>query len=176
MKGVKLLILLCFLSIATKENNYPTVLEDSRVSNFVILDIRYKNLAKYLESIDSPLSADTIWLYSKRFGCSLELALSVGYLETQLGTCKTGRHLKNKTAWSVGEWDSGSKRKYRTYNSSVKPFFKLITEDYLKEKSERQLIYNFVNYNGCRYASSPTYEVRIQSLYKHFSEILNRQT
>ena len=61
----------------------------------------------------------------------------------------------------IGAYDDGRDVvKYANQDSSIIPFIKIIKRDYLMngEKKVDQLLQNFVNYDGNRYASNPKYE------------------
>jgi hypothetical protein len=93
----------------------------------------------------------------------LELALSQAQWESGMG--RFGKSAKCNP-YNVGEWDRGTMWKYSTTEEGVQAYFNLIAKDYLSNKSVDQLLINFVNDNGHRYASSTSYENHIGGTYK----------
>lgn len=85
----------------------------------------------------------------------LELALSQAQFESMMGT-KGRNPLTNP--YNVGEFDSGTKLKFKTMDEGVKRYFDLMANDYLRTRTMDDLLTNFVNYQGNRYASNPKYE------------------
>lgn len=123
----------------------------------------------------TPLKANWVMQYSQEFGVSPEFILTVSQLETSHATNPNAiRCYRNKTIFSQGEWDDGSSRiSYTTYKESVRDFCKLIKTDYLVDgKTEQQLVENFVNREGYRYASFPQYEKYMRIQYQYFRRIL----
>ncbi len=93
----------------------------------------------------------------------LELALSQAQWESGMG--RFGKSAECNP-YNIGEWDRGTMWKYSTTEKGVQAYFNLIAKDYLSNKSVNQLLINFVNENGHRYASSPSYEKHIGGTYK----------
>ena len=120
---------------------------------------RYKN---------TKLNADTIYKYCNEYDIDWKFCLSVGIVETQLGTDpKAYRAKRNNTVWSVGEVDNGkSHRRYNTVHEASKGFCSLINRMYKSTgKTEQELLHKFTNINGRRYASSKSYEKILKSIY-----------
>lgn len=90
----------------------------------------------------------------------LWLALSQAQFESSMG--RKGRSPKNNP-FNVGEFDDGTKMKFNSPEEGISAYYKLIANDYLKDKDPESLIENFVNHEGNRYASDPDYEKKIKS-------------
>jgi len=104
--------------------------------------------------------------------------LSQGEQESHFGTAGLARRTNsvfNVFAYDgMGHDEISSQGKYKHPNYSVKPYIKLLKNDYLVNgKTEYDLMENgqYVNKNGARYASAETYE---KMLLNKFSKI--RQT
>lgn len=91
---------------------------------------------------------------------SIPFLLAILQNESNFGM--TPRAIKTNSPFSVGCFDNGSNKcKYSNQNESIRPFIRLIKEDYLiNGKSYDDLLIpgNFVNLNGDRYAQNVKYE------------------
>lgn len=85
----------------------------------------------------------------------IDLALSQAQFESSMG--REGRNPKTNP-YNVGEFDEGTKQSFQDTDSGVKAYYKLMATDYLKNKTADQLMQNFTNYRGDRYASNKKYE------------------
>ena len=92
--------------------------------------------------------------------------LAQAELESHFATKGIGGKLNN--VFNVGVYDDHSyseiakKYKYDYPNQSIRPYLKLLTESYLVNKTEDELLYDFVNIQGNRYASDPNYERKLK--------------
>jgi peptidoglycan L-alanyl-D-glutamate endopeptidase CwlK len=105
----------------------------------------------------------------------IELLLSQGQLETTLG-----KKLKSKNNFfNVGNTDSGAIKNYNSPEDSVYDYMNLMYKDYLQsgKKDYRELFKGkgFVNYQGNRYASNPTYEPKVKGQSEYISKYLNNK-
>jgi hypothetical protein len=77
-----------------------------------------------------------------------------------------GRNPKTNP-YNVGEYDSGTKIKFKNTQEGIDAYYDLIMSDYAKANGIGHLYENFVNKAGNRYASNPAYEkkLRDQSLF-----------
>ena len=84
----------------------------------------------------------------------VDLVLAQGQRETHLGS-----KLKSKNNFfNVGNFDDGRVVHYKTAQDGVQAYYDLIANDYLVNKTPKELITNFVNKDGNRYASDKEYE------------------
>lgn len=90
----------------------------------------------------------------------LELALSQAQLESGMG--RKGLSPTNNP-YNVGEWDEGSKIKFKNTMHGVQSYYYLIANNYLKNTTLDDLLTNFVSKDGYRYASKETYEESVSS-------------
>lgn len=94
----------------------------------------------------------------------LELALSQAQWESGMGL--KGRSPKNNP-YNVGEWNTLNltTMSFNSTKDGVKFYYNLMAKKYLSKKSVEDLLKNFVNNNGHRYAHSKTYEKNISQQY-----------
>lgn len=102
-------------------------------------------------------------------------------VESSFATKGTG-HTMN-SAFNVKAYDGkGTKYmdKYSHPDESIEPYIKLLKNDYLYDvstgetKTEMDLMNNYVNFEGNRYASNPDYETMMLSTYKKLTDRYGR--
>ena len=69
---------------------------------------------------------------------------------------------------SLSEISDEYKKSYP--NESIEPYLKLITTSYLVGKTEHDLMDNYVDLNGSRYASNPLYEEMMRYKYEQITK------
>ena len=114
---------------------------------------------------DEPdVSAENIVSMCEKYNFYLPLLLAQAHLESHFGV--TNRAQNTNSIFSVGAYDDGRDIvRYKTKDDSVEAYIKLMKNDYLSDKSVKQLLSNkgFVNSNGDRYASNKNYERDIRA-------------
>ena len=114
-----------------------------------------------------------------KYNVDLVFVLAQGHVESHFGTRGTARC--TNSVFNVGAFDGHSARRqikngygYKHPDHSVEPYLKLLTNNYLNDKTEFDLLESFVNAEGQRYASNPKYEKLMQEKYtqveKHIGE------
>jgi hypothetical protein len=101
----------------------------------------------------------------------LELALSQAQWESSMG--RKGLSPK-KNPFNVGEWDRGTMITFETTEEGVQAYYNLIANDYLMNRDVDDLLENFVNVNGHRYASSPDYETKISNQFNYIRRWIDK--
>lgn len=120
-------------------------------------------------------SLNLIDLCSK-YNVDIRLALSQAHVESHFGTMGTAR--RTNSVFNVGAFDGHSANTqikngygYKHPDYSVEPYLQLLTSRYLvKNKTEEELIKNFVDKNGARYASSKTYESALKERWNYIDK------
>ena len=126
---------------------------------------------KYINAVAPNADIDALNLIDLcgEYNVDLRLVLAQGHVESHFGT--KGTAARTNSVFNVGAYDGYSAAKqikngygYKHPDYSVEPYLKLLTTKYLVEgKTEEDLLENFVDVNGHRYASCTTYESMLKS-------------
>ena len=95
-----------------------------------------------------------------------ELALSQLVLEGGIGNKDPkSKPIRTKNPFNVGNVDSGAVVQYGQVQTAINTYYNLIAKSYLnKGKTAKDLLGNFVNGSGNRYASATDYESKLNKL------------
>ena len=121
----------------------------------------------YIDSIapNSGLRALVLVENCEKYGIPITFTLAQGEIESHFGT--TGLAFRTNSVWNVGAFDnfnySDIQHKFDNPNDSVNPYLDLLVNNYLPSKTVEDLLENFVDINGNRYASDPHYETKLKS-------------
>lgn len=102
-----------------------------------------------------------------------ELALSQLVLEGGIGNKNpNSKPIRTKNPFNVGNVDSGAVVQYGQVQTAINTYYNLIARSYLgKGKTAKDLLGNFVNNSGNRYASAVDYESKLNKLASQVSSI-----
>lgn len=146
-------------------------------------EAEYKYMATKSELIDevqsyilnvaptSDLRAAALVDACEKYNVDVKFALAQGEQESHFGT--KGLAFKTNSVWNVGAYDGLSfkeiakNHKYDHPNQSIEPYLKLLTKSYLTIGCEEALLEKYVDKNGKRFATEPTYEERLKSRYRN---------
>ena len=94
-----------------------------------------------------------------------ELALAQLLLEGGINSDITSRPVRTRNPYNVGNVDSGSNRRFSSVQNGIDAYYKLIAGNYIgKGKTIKDLLTNFVNKRGDRYASDVNYENKLSAI------------
>lgn len=163
--------------IDTKKIKLPTKTE--KKTDFTYLDMNssegykiYKEISDdFINSrnpnvgITGDMLAKSAKKYFTRGYVPPELALAQLAAEGGLSKKKDAIPIVTKNPYNVGNTDSGGKIYHPDFQTGIDAYFDLMTRRYLaKGKTAEELVNNFVNINGRRYASGPEYEKLLREI------------
>ena len=180
IKYLSTLVVIVFISIlvpvsASKYKGYVngTVLQFENAERYRIARM---NLAEeiniYLNKLGSDFPVDTLINEClRRDKIDIAMTIAQGELESGMGT--RGRALKTQSVWGVGAWDNADHSKsisYKNYSESLKAYINLIENRYMPaDGTHVDLLNEFVDLNGGRYASDPNYEKKLINRYNYIN-------
>ena len=104
----------------------------------------------------------------------LKFVLAQGELESHFGV--KGIASVTNSVWNVGAFDGKGagdihkKYHYKHPDESIKPYISLLKDRYINDSvSTNDLLVNYVDKGGHRYASSGSYEIQLRSIYNRIS-------
>ena len=101
-----------------------------------------------------------------------ELALSQLLLEGGINSDVNSRPVRTRNPYNVGNVDSGSNRRFGSVQNGIDTYFKLIASNYIgRSKTIKDLLSNFVNKRGERYATDQNYENKLASIVQKVDKI-----
>lgn len=126
----------------------------------------------YIDNVspDSGLRGLIVVETCEEFSVPVAFVLAQGELESHFGT--KGLAVRTNSVWNVGAYDGhdyeniSGKHKYKNPNESVRPYLELLTRLYLSGRTVDDLMENFTDTSGNRYASSIHYEEMLKIRYE----------
>ena len=130
---------------------------------------------KYIISVapTSNLRSYAIVEECEKFNIDVKFVLAQGEIESHFATKGIGGKLHN--VFNVGVFDGLTAEEVKTTykydypNQSIKPYLDLLHRRYLVNKLEVDLMDKYVDVDGKRYATDPTYETKLRERYTYIS-------
>jgi len=142
------------------ENLIELIEEESTSEYDTYMSIADSVLDEYKTEMNGKMMADA-WIKTKeKFGIDVPVTLSLAQAKMESKYCTSSLAKSKNNPYSL----KGSKT-YKTYNSleeGVTAYYELMAKNYLACKTLEQLLKNFVNCNGHRYATSTVYEFNLK--------------
>ena len=161
----------------------PAVNEEDIIRDMMIeeYEIARDQLAievdNYISSVAPKATIDPYLMIDlcSEYGVDIRFVLAQGQIESHFAT--KGTAARTLSVFNVGAYDGHSASRQRRNgfgfsdpNKSIEPYLQLITTEYMVNgKTESDLMKNYVNGLGMRYASNPRYESMLRSVYKRIS-------
>jgi hypothetical protein len=105
----------------------------------------------------------------------VELALAQLQQEGYLAKGKGNKPQRTKNPFNVGNTDSGATVSYSTLQPGVDKYFNLLAKHYLNVRTPDELLNNFVNSSGNRYASDKGYESGLKNIIKNINQTIGQK-
>ena len=170
-------VVIALIATCPSSNDYPFRIQRDN------MELMYEGArADLVQSIDSVMRsvAPTTCMNGlavlrecEKYNIDVFFVLAQGHLESHFGT--KGMALKTNSVFNVYAYDGrsydkiNSKGKYSHPDLSIEPYLKLLVQKYLVDgKTETDLMHNYVDVNGQRYASSKDYENNIAERYHKY--------
>lgn len=155
----------------TKEKEYTYAYDCIKEAELKYWEIKSQlcdEVQKYIDSVapTSNLKGYAVVEECERFNVDIKFVLAQGEIESHFATKGLGARLNS--VFNVGAYDGLSAEdvslvyKYDYPNQSIRPYLELLTSRYLINKLEEDLLDNYVDINGNRYASDPNYESKLK--------------
>ena len=128
---------------------------------------------KYIISVapTSNLRGYAIVEECEKFNIDIKFVLAQGEVESHFATKGIGGKLHN--VFNVGVFDGLTSEEVKTTykydypNQSIRPYLELLHRRYLVNKLEVDLLDNYVDVDGNRYATDPAYESKLKEVYTY---------
>lgn len=104
----------------------------------------------------------------------VELALAQLQQEGYLAKGKGNKPQRTKNPFNVGNTDDGSTVSYASLQPGVDKYFDLLARKYLNVRTPEELLNNFVNASGNRYASDKGYESGLKKIIKNINQTIGQ--
>ena len=183
--SIALVLLLCLAGFTSLDKNYKDYPYQVYRGNIELKLQQSKGqlvdeIDKYIKSVapNSILNARILLEICEEYNIDIKFVLAQGHIESHFGT--KGMALKTNSVFNVFAYDGKNysqickKGKYSHPDLSIRPYLELLVNDYMVEgKSEYDLLDEFVNKNGDRYASAQDYESKLNNTFINISDSTN---
>ena len=173
-------IIICLITFQLSKHKsdfwYAIYQERTELKYWSSKDSLVSAIDNYIITTAPESTVDGLFLLNKcqEYNVDLVFVLAQATLESHFGT--TGMAKKTNSVFNIGAYDGkslhaiSSKYKYENPNLSIDPYLTLLNDSYLDGKSEEELLNNFVNKHGKRYASYKNYEKELQIIIKRIED------
>lgn len=164
--------------IYKKHTPYEVYKEYNQLKYDSLKSVLVENVDNYIKEVAPPSALDGLVIvnYCIDYDIDVCFVLAQGEIESHFGTKGLARKTNsvfNVFAYDGKDYNSINKNgKYAHPDDSVEPYLRLLKNDYLIDnKTEYDLLSNYINKDGNRYASAKNYE---KMLTDKFEKIKNK--
>lgn len=163
-------------TIKEKEYSYAyDCIKEAELKYWEIKSQLCDEVQKYITSVapTSNLRGYAIVEECELYNIDIKFVLAQGELESHFATKGLGGKLNN--VFNVGVFDNISyaeipeNYRYDNPNQSIRPYLELLANKYLVDKIETDLLIEYVNKDGSRYATDTNYESKLKERYTFIS-------
>ena len=157
--------------------NYMIYRDRTELAMEGVRDDIVSEIDNYIDSIapDSGLNGIKIFELCNKYGVDVRFVLAQGQAESHFGT--RGMAAKTNIVWNVKTYDGDTVEDikyrgdhFRHPDESIEPYLLLLVNNYFVDgKTEEDMLINFVNKDGKRYASNPKYETMVLNIYNRIN-------
>lgn len=147
-------------------NGYYTSMRETELEYWECKFNIVREIEVYIHSVtdEHNLSALELLNGCDKYNIDVRLAMAQGQVESAFGT--KGLASKTNSVWNYKAYDGcklDNVPSYKHPNLSIDPYLKLIRQKYLgNTRTEQDLLDNFTDVNGKRYASNELYEKELK--------------
>ena len=150
-------------------------IKEAELKYFETKSLLCDEVQKYINSIapTSNLRGYAVVEECEKYNVDIKFVLAQGEIESHFATKGIGGKLHN--VFNVGVFDGLTAEEVKTTykydypNQSIKPYLDLLHRRYLVNKLEVDLMDKYVDIDGKRYATDPTYETKLRERYTYIS-------
>ena len=158
--------------------NYQIYRSRTELAMEGVRDDIVSEIENYIDSIapDSGLNPIRLFELCEKYGVDVRFAMAQAEAESHFGT--KGMAAKTNIVWNVKTYDGDTVEDikhrgdhFRHPDESIEPYLLLLVNNYFVDgKTEEDMFINFVNKDGKRYASNPTYETAVLNIYNKINK------
>lgn len=143
--------------------------EDLQLKFYASKNTLADSINEYIKEVapHSAMNAISFINECEEYDIDLFFVLAQCQLESNFAT--TGLGAKTRSAFNIKAYDGHSDKymdKFKHPDMSIKPYLNIIKTTYLDhDTTELNLLDNYINHNGDRYASDPQYEAKLRGIY-----------
>lgn len=160
----------------SKKTNYENKSKIKVHENVHSVDVEYKDysnkadsvLSNYNTNLTGEIFAESWSKTKEQYGIDVPLSLALAQAKMESRFCTSKLSIQKNNPFSLK-----GKKSYKTFetlSSGVEAYYKLMATRYLNCRNLQQLLKNFVNCSGHRYAGSPNYEYSLKKEIKIIEE------
>ena len=172
-------------NIVYQKSEYIEIIDSVAIKNSIDMELLKINIISevdtYIDRVAPSNKIDPKILFElcDTYNVDIRFVIAQGQIESHFATKGTAK--KTNSIFNVGAYDGHSAAKqnrngfgFSNPNESIEPYLILLTNHYLVDgKTEFDMMNNYVNYLGMRYASNLQYEKMLKSVFNRINTDTN---